>query len=108
MRELEYGDTQRFTWIKLRLLAVSSILGLIFFASMNQQVPTIQSNANASDFTLHGRSLNRHQPVNSCVKAEQQRDCVAFAQERHNLDREGFLEAKLVCAHLHRTFSYPA
>lgn len=27
-------------------------LGLIFFASMNQQVPTIQSNANASDFTF--------------------------------------------------------
>ena len=31
---------------------IIDLLGLIFFASMNQQVPTIQSNANASDFTF--------------------------------------------------------
>lgn len=52
MCELGDGVTQRFTRIKLKLLAVSSIFRSYFLCSMNQQVPTIQSNANASDFTF--------------------------------------------------------
>ena len=52
MCELGDGVTQRFTRIKLKLLAVSLIFKSFFLCSMNQQVPTIQSNANASDFTF--------------------------------------------------------
>lgn len=52
MCELGDGVTQRFTRIKLKLLVVSSIFRSYFLCSMNQQVPTIQSNANASDFTF--------------------------------------------------------